>query len=421
MNVVSPATVFTGRGIARPGDLRDIELRLDRPAASDEIVQLHFLRSIAACGVVCGHLLSRYARRDGIPEGVSAILDGMGQARVAAFFAISGFILMHVALRRRDQRQSAVAFVRNRFLRLAPLYYLTTILMVAFIWATQSFSTQTDRRLPDATEWISSFLFLPYRASDGLLQPVYGLGWTLQYEMFFCLLFAAALMVGIRRAAWPLIATIVGLVLIGTQLPEPSGRHGIDIAVYYFTRPILTYFAIGIALALLRDRFVRRLPIVPQSIIMLVALAAMLWSSLDAERLMIGVTAALGITVLTVQALPKGPLGRGVQAISREAGKASYSTFLTHSFLLGAFASATASIAVRGPLWLMAMLTLACGITTMFGWLVWRLVESPIDRWVRRRSAESHRTGGATVGLPFPTGPDRSGHRDTIRVRLDIR
>ncbi len=388
MNVVSPATVFTGQDTARPLTIRDIGERRDRPAADDEIVQLHFLRSLAACGVVCGHLLSRYVRRGSIPEGVSAMLDGMGQARVAAFFAISGFILMHVALRRGNRRQSPVAFVHNRFLRLAPLYYLTTLLMVAYIWATQSFSTQPDRRLPNISEWISSFLFIPYRGDGGLLQPVYGLGWTLQYEMFFCLLFAVALMIGIRRAAWSLIATIIGLVLIGTQLAEPPGRWGPDVTLYYFTRPILSYFAIGLALALLRDRFARRLPILPQSIIVAIALGAMLWSSLDAERLMIGVTAALGITVLTVQSIPTSRFGRRFQAISREAGRASYSTFLTHSFLLGGFATATASIAVRGPAWLMAMLILACVVTTIVGWLVWRLVESPIDRWLRRASME---------------------------------
>ncbi len=157
----------------------------------------------------------------------------------------------------------------------------------------------------------------PVPGDGGLLQPVYGLGWTLQYEMFFCLLFAVALMIGIRRAAWSLIATIIGLVLVGTQLAEPPGRWGLDITLYYFTRPILSYFTIGLALALLRDRFARRLPILPQSIIVAIALGAMLWSSLDAERLMIGVTAALGITVLTVQAIPTGRLGRRFQAISR--------------------------------------------------------------------------------------------------------
>ncbi len=316
------------------------------------------------------------------------MLDDMGQARVAVFFAVSGFILTHVALRRGSRQPSPVAFIRNRFLRLAPLYYLTTLLMVAFVWATQSFSTQPDRRLPDAPEWISSFLFIPYRADYGLLQPIYGLGWTLQYEMFFCVLFAVAIMAGIGRAAWLLMATIIGLVLIGTQLSEPSGRWGAEITVYYFTRPILLYFVVGIALALLRARLNERLPTMPQPAIAFIALAAILWSSLDASRLMVGVTIAIGITVLTIQAPPTGMFGRRVQAISRESGKASYSMFLTHSFLLGMFATATASIAVLSPAWLMVMLILACVITTMFGWLVWRLVELPIDRWFRRRSTQ---------------------------------
>ena len=37
-----------------------------------------------------------------------------------------------------------------------------------------------------------SFLFYPYLRPDGLVSPVHALGWTLNYEMFFYVLFAVA-------------------------------------------------------------------------------------------------------------------------------------------------------------------------------------------------------------------------------------
>jgi exopolysaccharide production protein ExoZ len=357
-------------------------------ADRDEIVPLQLLRGIAASGVVASHLLERYARRSSVTGDLPDFLAALGHTGVTMFFAISGFIMVHVALRNRS-RPSPVSFLRNRLLRVAPLYYLTTLLMIAFAWATASLSTRTDHGLPSALELALSFLFIPYRAPSGLVQPVYGLGWTLQYEMFFYLLFALGLACGARRGIWCVLAVLGLLVGIGFGMDEPAGRWGVAIVVHTLTRPILLYFAIGMAIALVRNRLEGRLPSLPAPVMALGALIALAFAAMlgDAHgEALAAIAIALGVTVLTYPAPPRSTTGRSFLAMSRAWGDASYSIYLTHSFLLGAFAAATIPLLASVPLALPVLTLLACLVCAAAGWLSWRFVERPMNAMLRRRS-----------------------------------
>ncbi len=87
-------------------------------------------------------------------------------------------------------------------------------------------------------------LFIPYRdGEDGGWAPILSQGWTLNYEMFFYAIFAAAM--GFRRQiAVPLImASLIIFTLVGSVLPP-----GI---LAYMSSPIVLWFVIGIGLAVL--------------------------------------------------------------------------------------------------------------------------------------------------------------------------
>lgn len=361
--------------------LRRGERALDR----DQIAPLQFLRGVAASGVVIEHLLERYAKRDVIPGALPDFTSKLGQTGVAIFFAISGFIMVYISLRGDRSPPTGPAFLRSRFLRVAPLYYLTTMLMILFGWVTHGFGRAPGYRLPNATELGLSFAFIPHRGVKGLIQPIYELGWTLHYEMFFYLLFAVGLSLVARRAGVLILVVLGLLVLAGTGIDAPPDMLGLRIVAYVFTRPIMGYFGIGIAIALLRHRFWHRLPVLPVPAMVVILLAALAIAACDVSRAvtMLAVAVALSVTVLPSAPI-RGPPGV-IPRLSRAFGDASYSIYLTHSFLLGAFASATASIAVRGTPALIAMTLLACIVCFAVGWLTWRLVELPIADWLRGR------------------------------------
>ncbi|MBW6524005.1 acyltransferase [Sphingomonas sp. RHCKR47] len=350
----------------------------------DQIVPLQFLRGIAASGVVVQHLLERYARRGALPGAIPDFTTRFGQVGVATFFAISGFIMVYIALRDSQRVPTGRAFLRHRFLRVAPLYYLTTLLIIAFGLLTQQLAS-ASRRQPTVMEVIYSFAFIPHRGANGVIQPVYELGWTLHYEMFFYLLFAAGLALLRRHGAALVLTTLVLLIVAGVGRDAPPDRASFALAAYVFTRPIMAYFAIGIAIAFLRHRVSTHLPAVPASLIIALAVVAFVTATTSDRRFvaMPAIAIALACTVL-LRPRREDHAGR-LNRFSRAFGDASYSIYLTHSFLLGAFAWTTARFAAQSFAGLAFLAVIACEGCFVAGWLTWRFVELPVTRKLQRR------------------------------------
>ena len=118
-----------------------------------------------------------------------------GQAGVDLFFVISGFVMWTVTER---QPQSPAEFLRRRFARIAPPYWLATLLAagLALAWPALFLEIRVD---PEHL-W-KSLLFLPHRDPFGNPFPVLPVGWTLIYEVFFYLVFAFAMLFGRARMA----------------------------------------------------------------------------------------------------------------------------------------------------------------------------------------------------------------------------
>lgn len=144
---------------------------------------------------------------------------------VAVFFVISGFIMVHIS------RKDAGHFLLRRVIRIVPLYWAVTLLSV--VWYVFGFANPL-RTLPILSDWlvndrmnllnwikltariedwqhvqdvIRSLFFVPYRSASGSIQPVMGVGWTLNLEMFFYLVFSVCLLLNQRFA--PLMACLV--------------------------------------------------------------------------------------------------------------------------------------------------------------------------------------------------------------------
>ena len=354
------------------------------------IVPVQMLRGAAASLVVAYHLLERLVRRGALPGGLPAWSDS-GRIGVVTFFVISGFIMVHTTIGEFGAPGAGGRFLLRRIERILPLYWLTTLVMLVFAWATARYSTNGGYVAPTSDMvWLSAG-FVPYIGFQGLAQPVYALGWTLEYEMFFYLVFAAALALP-RRAGMVLAMVLLALLVsAGARLPDPPAVVGQVVAVFYFTRPIMLYFAAGMAIAWWR---VARGPMalaLPDWAIGLVA-SVMLMAAVRWQLLADGaVSAALVTGAVALATLTRAGRGQpaGLTWLSKRFGDVSYSIYLTHSFLLGALAAVGWRFAARGTGETAAVILVACVVCAVAAWPVWRLVERPVTRGLQRRTGAS--------------------------------
>jgi exopolysaccharide production protein ExoZ len=261
---------------------------------------------------------------------------------VDIFFVISGFIMWQSTA---SGRLGPFEFLRKRVTRIAPLYWLVTLVMCAIPLIS---GTLAGGLVPDLKHTLASLAFIPWHADRdpaGVFFPVYIPGWTLNFEMFFYVVFAACLWIGDLR--WRLsiaIGTFCVLVLIGLSAPPKS-------AAAWSLSPIILEFAAGLALGAWASTQ-RRLPalvaglMVIGGILVLVAVPA----PPESHELLKGHPIHWGIAAIVIvlgvvelerhQLIPKSP-------VLLTLGDASYALYLTHIFII----SAAALIWERLHLW----------------------------------------------------------------------
>ena len=165
------------------------------------------------------------------------------RAGVDIFFVISGFIMVYASEDLFGRKGASVEFLARRVARIVPLYWMftafyTLFLVIALVGTTKDF--------PGWPNIVASFAFWPaYATGHEAPMPVFELGWTLNYEMFFYAVFAV--FIGLRRSRTVIAvaALLGGLVLMGFVL-QPSAA-----APFFWTRPIILEFVFGMGIALL--------------------------------------------------------------------------------------------------------------------------------------------------------------------------
>ena len=127
-----------------------------------------------------------------------------GSFGVEVFFVISGYIMASICV------SNSEFFFRRRLLRIVPPYWTATVVMfLAALW----FPNLMWTTRPDVGELIKSLLFIPFSRSDGSIEPILSIGWTLNCEMYFYAVLAVSLLIFRRRALW----LAAGIILAVTE------------------------------------------------------------------------------------------------------------------------------------------------------------------------------------------------------------
>ena len=131
------------------------------------------LRGIAALFVVLEHV--RYL--------------SCGAFGVDIFFCISGFMAMFTTHRTREK------FLRKRLIRILPFYWLMTFFTYGLVLLMPDMFANT--RAEFSFLW-KSLCFVPFEITEGVFQTLMRVGWTVNYEMFFYLLFAISCRISLK-------------------------------------------------------------------------------------------------------------------------------------------------------------------------------------------------------------------------------
>jgi len=282
------------------------------------VVTIQYLRAIAASLVVFHHTmapaaLNVYYRRS------------FGEFGVDLFFVISGYIMWLTTVR---GRRGPLAFWVARLVRIVPLYWIFTSLFLAVaLILPQTLSTTPGL---DPIFILKSYLFVPaIHPYYGGVVPLYTLGWTLNFEMFFYLLFGACLLIGPPKLRLTVLAGVLGLLAMSGAIIAPQGA-----VLTTYTNSILLEFLAGVLLAAAAPRLMRWGSIGGAILIALgvVWLIQVILSEAPPTRIVgYGVPA----TMIVAGALMLEPIARfAPNRVGLLLGDASYAIYLAHPFAL---------------------------------------------------------------------------------------
>lgn len=323
------------------------------------------LRGIAAFLVVIAHSIEH-----GPSESPNAIVL-TGRFGVEIFFVISGFVIMLAA---GAGRFSAGQFIARRIWRVVPLYWMTTFLVAAMALASPATFATT---VFDLGYLIKSLAFIPMPLPGTLdWRPLFKLGWTLNYEIFFYLLMAMTFWAKSARLRGALVITALLACFVASFFVAPSR----SVLAYYANLSVLP-FAIGVMMATLGGQRLAQLPGVAKAALAVLAFGLTLLfyqTPYDQTKVLSGhlvMAAAAGTVVAAFLALE----GRGRRSFLKWCGDISYSLYLTHMFVVGAgWVLINRLYPDAGYLGLTVMIAGIIGASLVVAHLSYRILEKPL-------------------------------------------
>jgi len=348
------------------------------------------LRGIAALLVVAAHSILNLIQRANYDPMAAPLAFRLGEMGVRTFFMISGFIMTVTMYDAFGRAGAPKSFLLKRLMRIVPLYWVATALY--------SLRLASEGTPPRWDDLMLSLLFIPYDHGQPFGEPVYGLGWTLNFEMFFYYLLAVSLLFRRRFGLGLLVVSLVLWVLLGETNLVRHSSGPIHAVVYALASPIVLYFAAGVLLGAARQWLARRSQssgISTNLAISVAVLAGLCYAILVSRGLGIADSPASTIVQMCFCAIPtflcafatSDDSGGWLRALILAVGNASYSIYLTHSFIMGSTARIWARLTGGHVTPLSAALFTALMIiaSSILGYISFRLIERPSLDFLRRR------------------------------------
>ncbi len=205
------------------------------PTANRRIECLRFLRCVAATLVVIYHTDLQLWR---LSDGTHVQSAAFGAAGTDLLFVISGFTMVYIS---HGKHPRFGEFIFRRIARIAPLYWLLTLCMLAAFVASPSLFNNTKF---DIKHFAASLAFVPSTHPVlGIQRPFLVPGWALNIIAFFYLLFGLFLFL---PSKWRIVA--VGLILC-TLVILRWQFFGANPLLDFYGAPVVLDFVLGMLVA----------------------------------------------------------------------------------------------------------------------------------------------------------------------------
>jgi peptidoglycan/LPS O-acetylase OafA/YrhL len=351
------------------------------------------LRGLSIIAVVVHHInihmgASESVLAKALPRQLAATLFWNGANGVTVFFAISGFLITTMAIRRWGALSQVriTDFYRLRFARIVPLLVaLLIILSVLDLSHVPGFIIRAHTTLPRALLAATTFHINWLESQRGYLPPNWDVLWSLSVEEVFYLFFP--LICVLTRARAPLIALLMAFVAVGPFARTVLTRN--EMWADYGYLSCMDAIALGCLAAMIaaRVRFrpaaLRTLQVIGAALVLLIMTARPLVRALHIYQLGLDVTClALGTCFLQIAVAQRNHTGGWATAPIRWFGRNSYEVYLTHGFVVVWGIQIFTAAAIRvlwTPVFYAGLLVLA----GLLGAVVARFYSEPLNRRLR--------------------------------------
>lgn len=336
---------------------------------------IQMLRFVAAFMVVATHATFYLGSR--IDPAVP--LWQAGAQGVNLFFVISGFVMMLTARPLVGRPDAFRRFMLSRIIRIVPLYWLLNLVKIVQMFAVPGLAFAT----PTVASVVLSLLFIPTRNASGAMETFYGVGWTLNFEMAFYLIFGLALLW--RLPILPAVATVL-LMAAGLSWVRTDAWP----AFTYLFHPIVLNFLWGVLIAEWRHRGGHLPPALACGMILAGATVILGWPDLFLYEIEYALVVA---GVVALEPRLAGRLPRWVLF----GGDASYSLYLVHPTVGVLVAVLLGRLGLHEPVSAFLAIVAACLGSAA---LTYHFVERPMTARLRSWAMRPRNPGQGSLAAP---------------------
>lgn len=333
---------------------------------------LQILRFIAASLVLFSHVQHQAVKLFASDASFAPFEPIYWAGGVDIFFVISGFIMYYITSDKFGMRGAPADFLLKRLVRIAPPYWLFTLLMVLSTFLFAKHISHPDFSL---SLLLSSLFFIPKINSYGLFYPVLMLGWTLNFEFFFYIVFSLGLLFGKRLGVFLIFTIMFFVASLKYFLPLVESPFA------FYSNSIIFEFVLGILLAMFYlDGF--RISVRMSFMLVILSVIAMVFfqsfgiasQNWEYRFLWMGIPAVLlcaGFVLNFDDGIPPSAFMKRLSFL----GDASYSLYLSHPFSLNLIALAWTKLGISYP-WI--YIFISCVFSLLCAVLVFTCVERPL-------------------------------------------